>query len=213
MRLTFIVLLVLLGTTILRAQEDEEMEELPTPYGIVVYGNYNLYNWHQEGTHSVGQALNVLPGIGAGFWVEPVTFFRMGVEVGADFFPFSFDTHRYGGMGAVSFSGLLRLGTWAGVRGIYVPLTVAAGVQVSQVELYNRPTSSVANPNWNLLYIGEVALGVGTYFDEKSFDLYDVSLFLRAGGNQGVFDLSLGMRLNLTSYLPRKVWKEALWGN
>lgn len=164
-------------------------------FGLVVYGNYNLYSWHQEGSHSTGQAMNVLGGAGIGFWAMPTNGFKISLEAGAEFLPFSFDITNYKGMGTVNFPGLVRFAFIDGVRGLFFPLSMALGVELSKTELYAQPVPE-PDPSWRLAYIGELSLGIGGYLDNSFFDSQSLNLFIRMGGNphHKLLSLSVGLR-------------------
>ncbi len=82
----------------------------------VYYLTYSFYSWHQRpyeeyppqnlpfgDTRSVGQAMNIVPGVGAGIILGDKRCFAFSLEGQANYYPFSIDLITYKGMGAASF--------------------------------------------------------------------------------------------------------------
>lgn len=154
----------------------------------IYYINYNLYSWYQKpyqryppqqfnfpDTRSVGQVLNVLPGVGGGLLIGDKRYFAFSLEGQANYYPFSFDLVEYKGMGAVSFPvlGLFHIFLNSSFREEPDPdfkkpptsrtfIYFGGGVQWMATEFQARPQDYQKQYNpFFMTYVGEVGLGMG----------------------------------------------------
>lgn len=168
-------------------------------FSPMIFIDYNLYHWYQEPTRKIdglqknmGQALNVLPGLGAGFIVGKKTSLLFSLEASVKYFPFSLDLVGYEGMGAVSFPVLANFRI--PLNGFFF-LQAGGGVQWNKINIHNRSAAHKRHPNpFFMTYVGELALGI----EEGVYILY----FARFGYNTNQSTtLDLGLRIGLHSAL------------
>jgi len=161
--------------------------------------DYSLYHWYQEPRKTVdglpknmGQVLNVLPGLGAGFILGKKTTLLFSLEASVKYFPFSLDIAGYEGMGAVSFPVLANFRL--PING-FIFMQVGGGVQWNKINIHNRTAAHQRYPNpFFMTYVGEVAIGI----EEGVYILY----FARFGYNTDQSTtLDLGIRIGLHSGL------------
>lgn len=157
--------------------------------------DYSLYHWYQEPRKTVdglpqnmGQVLNVLPGLGAGFILGKKTTLLFSLEASVKYFPFSLDIAGYEGMGAVSFPVLANFRL--PING-FIFMQVGGGVQWNKINIHNRTAAHQRYPNpFFMTYVGEVAVGI----EEGVYILY----FARFGYNTDQSTtLDLGIRIGL----------------
>lgn len=128
--------------------------------------------------NSAGQVLNVVPNLRAGISYSLIDYYsyiyRIGLDGGIQFHPYSIDSDAPKGNGAWSFPIML---TWniVGSEQNYV-FGISAGVQFSQMEIFgnkNNPYGKLSNPFF-MTYCVEVSYGLDdTYLiDTASFTLY-----------------------------------------
>lgn len=188
---------------IVQAQEDpitkpnyKGLSDARFTFRPMIFIDYNLYHWYQEPRRQVdatpknlGQAFNVLPGIGGGFVMGKKTTLLFTAEASVRYMPFSLDVAGFEGMGSVAFPVI------AGVR---IPLNgilflkVGGGVQWTNINIHQRtPAHQKYDNPFFMTYLGELGLGI----EENIFLMY----FLRFGyhPNQATtFDVGLKLGLN-----------------
>jgi hypothetical protein len=168
-------------------------------FSPMLFIDYSLYHWYQKprrsmdrSPKSMGQVLNVLPGLGGGIILGKKTTLLFSLEASVKYFPFSLDLEGYEGMGAVSFPVLANFRI---PLGGFVFMQVGGGVQWSQINIHNRTAANQQQPNpFFMTYVGELAVGI----EEGVFILY----FARFGYNANQSTtLDIGLRIGLHSAL------------
>lgn len=161
----------------------------------MLFIDYSLYHWYQEpievfdGTpKNVGQALNVLPGLGAGVILGKKTTLLFSVEASVKYFPFSVDLAGYEGMGAVSFPVLANFRI--PLNGFFF-MQIGGGVQWNKINIHRRTAAHKRFDNpYFMTYVGEIAVGA----EESLYILY----FARFGYNSDQSTtLDLGLRVGI----------------
>ncbi|MCP4440764.1 MAG: hypothetical protein GY810_17720 [Aureispira sp.] len=157
--------------------------------GFSAYLNYSLYQWYQQPTtissshRSVGQAFNVLPTGGLGFWVGRPNAFFLNIEGGIDYAPFSLDLEEYSGLGAMALPVVARgIIPFDGDKGLSSFVGVGFGVQWSKNGLYRYPNN--IKPAYNPFYatvVAEVNLGFGAGWDTDDKGTALMALYFRVG--------------------------------
>lgn len=168
-------------------------------FSPMLFIDYSLYHWYQEPVKRIdglpknmGQALNVLPGLGAGIILGKKTSLLFSLEASVKYFPFSLDLAGYEGMGAVSFPVLANFRI--PLNGFFF-LQAGGGVQWNKINIHNRSAAHKRLPNpFFMTYVGEVAIGI----EEGVYILY----FARFGYNTNQSTtLDIGLRIGLHSTL------------
>lgn len=197
--LLILVLLVCKNTTVLAQDLPKFSNDARFKFSPMVFLDYNLYHWYQEPRKTVdgfpknmGQALNVLPGLGLGVIMGKKTSLLFSLEASVKYFPFSLDIAGYEGIGAVSFPVLANFRI--PLNGFFF-MQVGGGVQWNKINIHNRTAAHKKYPNpFFMTYVGEVAIGA----EEGIYILY----FARFGYNTDQSTtLDLGLRVGLHSGL------------
>ncbi len=161
----------------------------------MLFIDYNMYHWYQEPLKTVdgtpknmGQAFNVLPGLGAGVILGKKTAFLFSLEASVKYFPFSLDLAGYEGIGAVSFPVLANFRI--PLNGFFF-MQVGGGIQWNKINIHDRSAAHKRYPNpFFMTYVGEIAVGA----EESVYILY----FARFGYNSDQSTtLDLGLRVGI----------------
>lgn len=189
------ILLIVLFTQESEAQEKKTTNDARFVFRPLMYLDYSLYHWYQEPTRqlnetpkNVGQVLNVLPGLGAGFILGKKTTVLFSVDVAVKYFSFSLDIAGYEGMGAVAFP--VAANFRFPVEGFFF-LQLGGGVQWTQINIHERTEAHLnySNPFF-MTYFGELAGGI----EENIYLIY----FLRFGySTQQAATFDFGVRIGL----------------
>lgn len=175
-------------------------------FGYLLYANYNLYHRYTKPSYlspkfrSSGQVLNVLPGLGTGFWVGKPTKWWLSLESGAEFAPFTLAVNKFKGMGSLAVPVLLKAHLpVAKQRSALVAINFGAGAQWTWSEIYAVPTefkNRVSLRGSFVTYIGELGLSLGAV-NEHLKNIKDVSFYIRFGaGLGGAMAFNCGLRLS-----------------
>lgn len=210
MRFTIFCLLFLSATHFCIAQNDTiSAVNNATPKKTVRFGynfhlNYNLYTWYQTPTttssdnHSVGQALNILPGLGGGIWVGDVKNWLLSVDASVQYLPFAFDTEQFTGMGSLAFPVATKIQfPIAKQNSTWLMMHLGAGVQFVKTDCYARPETLATAPNpFYATYYGEVGFHISAVAYRLQH-LREVELFFQAGAGANQ-NMLFGAGLKLT---------------
>lgn len=188
-----------------------QKSKVPVRVGYRFQADLNLYSWHQKPTSiykeksSSGQVLNVLPGLGLGFWIGDVKHWLFSVEGSVRYLPFEFDMNQYKGLGSLAFPVQANLHfPIAKQNSTWVLLHLGGGLQWLKTDLYARPDAiqKFANPYYYTIY-GEI--GVHLAAVSKHLDhLREVEIFFQAGaGNDNSLFFSSGMKLSFWNQFGR----------
>jgi len=196
---TLLSLLIALLCIANTAQAQDELPPLSSKARFMIrpmiFIDYNFYHWYQnplkvgERSKSMGQVLNVLPGLGGGLVMGSKTSVLFTLEAAVRYMPFSLDVDGFEGMGAVSFPVLA--GFRIPIHGILF-VNVGGGVQWTKTNLYAQTSNMQQQDNpFFMTYIGELGLGL-----EENLFLMFFTRFGYAPSQATTFDLGLKIGLN-----------------
>jgi len=197
--LLILALLACVNNVVLGQETPKLNNDARFKFSPMLFVDYNLYHWYQEPgkrmdglPKNMGQALNVLPGLGLGVIFGKKTTLLFSLEASVKYFPFSLDVAKFEGMGAVSFPVLANFRI--PLDGFFF-MQIGGGVQWNQINIHNRTAAHKMHPNpFFMTYVGEFAIGI----EEGVYLLY----FARFGYNTNQSTtLDLGLRIGLHSAL------------
>lgn len=214
----FVVLFILLGITDGFAQKKQGSEASPFEFGLQIPISYNLYHRYQSPTYKgssgqteqerAGQILNILPGLGAGIWLGQPRYYIISVDAQIEYKPFSLRTGEFRGLGAYAVPILMRVHVpFLKTKGLALTGQLGGGVQLSQTNMYARPTNVDQIPLSSTI-VGELGVGVLIGWDGGQ-PAWQFDLFTRIGrGKNQAASTNIGLRLTALirivkgSYIP-----------
>jgi hypothetical protein len=163
---------------------------LKTGYSLSL--SYNLYSWHRAPQlpdnpkpppYSTGQALNILPGLGAGLWLGTVDKWLLSLESELTFLPFALDVQHYRGLGVLEVPTLIKFQfPLSRQQSLWTFLHIGAGLQWQLLDLYDRallPTQQ--RKYWT--YVGEIGWHLSAVAHQRH-RIRELVYFVRFGFNQ-----------------------------
>lgn len=164
--------------------------------------SYNLYSWYRAPNesrgnkpYSTGQVLNILPGVGVGFWLGDMDHWLLSLETEVNFLPLALSVQQYNGLGVLELPTLLKLQVpLSRQQSLWTFVHVAAGVQWQQIDLYDRSVASKHQRQY-LTWVGEIGVHLSAVAHKKH-RLRELEYFIRLGaGEAGAFGWNTGLRL------------------
>lgn len=194
-----------------RAQTSDSTANAPRLYtGYGLHFSYNLYSWNRtpffrgSAPNSSGQVLNVVPGIGACWWLGDVNRWTVSLSAEWEWLPFQVSLRHYDGLGAFRLPIMARVQVpmWK-QQSLWVRLSVGMGTQWQRLGWYDRPAEL---PPTSAFFSGVVEVGVHlTAVGTHRQRLRELVVFARVGtGPQQAQSLHLGLRISFWNRLRRK---------